>query len=89
VIDDILTTGATARSVAQVLLEAGAATVWIATLARARRAYDYGGSRGGVYSDTGPGRERGRAWEGTLPDDAQEDGLEPASKQSIPRQPSF
>jgi hypoxanthine-guanine phosphoribosyltransferase len=39
VIDDILTTGATARSVAQALLRAGAANVWIATLARARQAY--------------------------------------------------
>jgi ComF family protein len=37
VIDDILTTGATARAAAQVLLRAGAASVWVATLARARR----------------------------------------------------
>ena len=36
-IDDIFTTGATARSVAQVLMRAGAANVWVATLARARR----------------------------------------------------
>ena len=35
-IDDIMTTGATARSVAQVLLRAGASKIWIATLARAR-----------------------------------------------------
>jgi len=42
VIDDILTTGATARSVAQVLIRAGAAKVWVATLARARHAFDYG-----------------------------------------------
>jgi ComF family protein len=41
VVDDILTTGATARSVAQVLLRAGAANVWIATLARARQALGY------------------------------------------------
>ena len=40
VVDDILTTGATARSVAQVLLRAGAANVWIATLARARQVFD-------------------------------------------------
>jgi ComF family protein len=36
-IDDILTTGATARSAAQVLIRAGAASVWVATLARAGR----------------------------------------------------
>ncbi len=35
VIDDIMTTGATVRAVAQVLLRAGAANVWVATLARA------------------------------------------------------
>ena len=37
VIDDILTTGATARAAAQTLLAAGARSVWVATLARARR----------------------------------------------------
>ncbi len=37
VIDDILTTGATARAAAQVLVRAGAASVWVATLARAQR----------------------------------------------------
>jgi len=36
-IDDILTTGATARAAAQTLLRAGAAAVWVATLARAQR----------------------------------------------------
>jgi len=36
-IDDILTTGATARAAAQALVRAGAASVWVATLARARR----------------------------------------------------
>jgi len=44
-VDDILTTGATARAAAQVLTRAGAASVWVATLARAQR---YGS----------PGRER-------------------------------
>jgi orotate phosphoribosyltransferase len=39
-IDDILTTGSTARSAAQALLQAGAASVWVATLARAGRVYD-------------------------------------------------
>ena len=37
VIDDIFTTGATARAAAQALAQAGAASVWVATLARARR----------------------------------------------------
>lgn len=36
-VDDILTTGATARSAAQSLIKAGAASVYVATLARARR----------------------------------------------------
>lgn len=37
-VDDILTTGATARAAAGALARAGAASVWVATLARARRA---------------------------------------------------
>jgi ComF family protein len=36
-VDDILTTGATARAAAQTLKRAGAISVWVATLARARR----------------------------------------------------
>ena len=36
VIDDIFTTGATARAAAQALVGAGAASVWVATLAKAR-----------------------------------------------------
>jgi ComF family protein len=36
-IDDIFTTGATIRAAAQALKRAGAASVWVATLARARR----------------------------------------------------
>ena len=35
VIDDIFTTGATARAAAKALMDAGAASVWVATLARA------------------------------------------------------
>lgn len=42
-VDDILTTGATARAAAQALVEAGAASVWVATLARAQRAAGFGG----------------------------------------------
>jgi ComF family protein len=36
-IDDIFTTGATARAAAQALMQAGAESVWVATLARAGR----------------------------------------------------
>ena len=39
-VDDIFTTGATARAAAHVLVRAGAASVWVATLARARRIYE-------------------------------------------------
>jgi ComF family protein len=39
-VDDILTTGATVRAASQALMKAGAATVWVATLARARREFD-------------------------------------------------
>jgi ComF family protein len=39
IIDDILTTGATARAAALALAQAGAASVWVATLARAGRVY--------------------------------------------------
>jgi ComF family protein len=49
VIDDIFTTGATARAAAQVLIRAGAASVWIATLARAQRVTGFG--RGLGYED--------------------------------------
>jgi orotate phosphoribosyltransferase len=44
VIDDILTTGATARAVAKTLIDAGAESVWVATLARARRIHQFHGS---------------------------------------------
>jgi ComF family protein len=40
-IDDILTTGATARAASQSLIKAGAASVYVATLARARRIHSH------------------------------------------------
>jgi len=40
-VDDIFTTGATARAASQALLKAGAASVWVATLARARRSHPW------------------------------------------------
>ncbi|MGA2887941.1 MAG: ComF family protein [Terracidiphilus sp.] len=40
VIDDIFTTGSTARATGKALIDAGAASVWVATLARAGRIHD-------------------------------------------------
>jgi ComF family protein len=40
-VDDIFTTGATARAASQALLKAGAASVWVATLARARLSHPW------------------------------------------------
>jgi ComF family protein len=50
-IDDILTTGATARAAAQALLAAGAASVWVATLARAHRLHPIGQRFMAPYAD--------------------------------------
>ena len=38
-VDDIYTSGATARECARVLMRAGAAKVWVATLARAQKQF--------------------------------------------------
>jgi ComF family protein len=38
-IDDVMTTGATVRAASQALIRAGAASVWVATLARARKSF--------------------------------------------------
>ncbi len=60
-IDDILTTGATARAAAQALLRAGAASVWVATLARARRIDS-------SASDPSQSREEIAPWSSRAPD---------------------
>ena len=86
VIDDIFTTGATARSVAQVLLRAGAANVWVATLARARRAFDYRRHSDGVYSHKG--LERNQLRERPADEDSTAE-FQPASLKDTENQPSF
>ena len=52
-IDDIMTTGATVRAVAQILLRAGAANVWVATLARARQAVDHKAGEDAFFAERG------------------------------------
>ena len=86
VIDDILTTGATARSVSRALLRAGAANVWVATLARARRAFDDRGHAGTVYS--GRGLER-REIKRQLGEEDSAAELETATLHETEGQPSF
>jgi len=50
-IDDILTTGATARAAAKELAQAGAASVWVATLARATRASAFQSGSATIFED--------------------------------------
>jgi ComF family protein len=50
-IDDIFTTGATARASAQALLRAGADSVWVATLARAGRVSDHRRATSALFND--------------------------------------
>ena len=56
-VDDIMTTGATARAAAQALIRAGAESVRVATLARARRVYAEGGVS---FKDAGTGEPAGQ-----------------------------
>jgi ComF family protein len=81
-IDDILTTGATARAAAQALLRAGAASVWVATLARAQRME--GWRRSFVYGNTEESESLAGAMRGAA---IHEEGL--SSDSSLQRQPSF
>lgn len=78
-VDDILTTGATARAAAQALLGAGAASVRVATLARARRVGDTDADFEQELKETGP-----RAWSDAHPGQAYE-GL----TDSLQDHPSF
>lgn len=79
VIDDIFTTGATARAAAQALVRAGAASVWVATLARARSTNPY--LRSDSFDDAD---DRNK-----LPGNSPEANFEPASFYSSQDQPSF
>ncbi len=83
VIDDIFTTGATARATAKALMNAGAASVWVATLARARRTSDNRTramhSNSFTETSNNPGLRR----------PASADNPQPASMHSYGNQPSF
>jgi ComF family protein len=89
-IDDIFTTGATARALAQVLMRSGAGSVWVATLGRARRMFDNQGARVSVESKEELSEEKSGS--GGIPDpsvDRNVNGFRPASMYSSPHQPSF
>jgi len=72
VVDDIFTTGATARSVAQVLRRAGAANVCVATLARAYSSIHLGGMPGAAIFE----RDRHSEHKDGPGEDQEEAGLE-------------
>jgi ComF family protein len=78
-IDDIFTTGATARAAAQALVRAGAASVWVATLARARSTNLF--RRGSFIGDAEDNLN--------LPGQPPDKDFEPASVYSSHHQPSF
>ena len=79
VIDDIFTTGATARAAAQALAQAGAASVWVATLARASW----------TVQNRGQGRPQGRGGSSGLSTGAPSSNLQGASIYSSQDQSSF
>jgi len=80
-IDDIYTTGATARAASQALIKAGAAAVWIATLARARRIYQNRSGSSAFFRDA----DSTRGLPGSLPGDVSQ----LVGMHSSPNQPSF
>jgi ComF family protein len=69
-VDDIFTIGATARAAAQALTRAGAATVWVATLARARRvnAFYRGADFGDVHGTSFQDGEDTNEFSGNAPE---------------------
>jgi ComF family protein len=79
VVDDIFTTGATARAAAQALAKAGAATVWVATLARAERLNI-------SFRDSPSALE---PEQGDLPGESSSGKLQQSGMHSSPNQPSF
>jgi ComF family protein len=84
-IDDILTTGATARAAAKAIVAAGAASVWVATLARAYRNSDFGPAKGlrGEHED------QSQMDHDELAGEMPEAELQVASRFSSHDQPSF
>jgi ComF family protein len=82
-VDDILTTGATARAAAQALVKAGAASVWVATLARAQRVAGFG--LDSVYQD----REDGTESAGSEPANDKAAGSIQSGSPGRREQPSF
>jgi ComF family protein len=90
-IDDIFTTGATARSMAQALLRSGAASVWVATLARARRVFGHPGSLDPVYRNQDLRGEKagGGQDQGPLDQDPARDEVKSVDMDAPHNQPSF
>ena len=89
-IDDVLTTGATARAAARVLVRAGAESVWVATLARARRVNEF--YRGTDFRNDGRDDFRGEGAIGVSGDEpaaAVQQGSIDSTDHSSQDQPSF
>jgi ComF family protein len=82
-VDDILTTGATARAAAKALHQAGAADIWVATLARAGRVHAPGRKSTLQYDDTD--EQSSNPLAGTVPAAV----LQAASRHSSHGQSSF
>jgi len=82
-VDDILTTGATARAAAQALLEAGAASVWVATLARAQLVSRFG--RRFAHQDA----EESEEFAGAAPDGIRYEASLSTESSNLQKQPSF
>jgi ComF family protein len=95
-IDDIFTSGTTARSMAQVLMRSGAASVWVATLARALRAFDRPGGLHSVYRNqdlpgerAAVGRRRDSLDQYPQDEDSPDGKVKPARMHISQNQPSF